>query len=185
MSGIPIYMDLNGKFILLVGRGSQTEEKWEKLRLFDADVRRANCLCAADLAERPAFVVIGDVEEEDAGRWSTLCMERGIPVNVVDRPELCSFFFPALIRRGELTVSVSTGGTNPAAAAWLRGEIEHLLPERTEEILEWLGDMRLTLKAAYPAARRRTILKEMTSCAFGLQRPLTEEECDRILKGLE
>ena len=185
MSSIPICVELKGKQILLVGAGNQTEEKWEKLRLFDADIHRADRLCAADLEDCPAFVVIGDAEEEDARRWSALCMERGIPVNVVDRPELCSFFFPALIRRGDLTVSVSTGGTNPAAAAWLRGEIEHLLPEKTEEILEWLSDMRLTLKEAYSAARYRPILREMTARAFALERPLTAEECERLLKGLK
>ena len=185
MSCFPMCVELAGKRMILVGKGPQTEKKRETLLPFGAEIYWVDMLTAEDLEPRPAFVVVGDLTDEQARHCSALCMERGIPVNVVDQPQLCSFFFPALIRRGELTVSVSAGGTNPAAAAWLRGEIEHLLPERTEEILEWLGDMRLTLKAAYPAARRRTILKEMTSCAFGLQRPLTEEECDRILKGLE
>ena len=185
MSFFPMCVELKDKWILLVGTGAQTAEKLDKLRPFGAVLTRVDTLRAEDLQPRPVFVVVGDHSEAEARRCSMLCGEQGIPVNVVDRPELCSFFFPALISRGELTVSVSTGGKSPGAAAWLRGRIEQALPDKMEEILEWLSDIRRQLKSEYPAAVYGPILKQMTERAFAEQRPLTQEECAGLLGELK
>lgn len=47
-----------------------------------------------------------------------LCKAKGIPVNVADSREESTFLFPALVRRGTLTVGINTGGASPAAARW-------------------------------------------------------------------
>lgn len=181
MSYFPMCVDLTGKRILLVGGGPQIQEKAEKLRPFGAKLRFADTLTAAMLEERPAFAVIGDVSREQAGSYSRLCGEFCIPVNVVDRPELCSFFFPALITEGDLTVSVSTGGKSPGAAAYLRQQIQACIPERTGEILDWLGTLRQELKKICPDGDHRRTLKEVTIQAFEKNRPLTEAEWRRLL----
>ena len=178
MAYFPLCVNLEGARVLLVGNGAQIREKAEKLRPFGAMLYPVDTLSAEDLEPRPILVVVGDTEYSEAERVSALCKERGIPVNVVDMPELCTFFFPALIQRGDLTVSVTTGGKSPAAASYLRRSIEELLPERTEEILDWLGELREEL----PAEQRRMVLSRVVQLVFEKGRELTSAELDSTLQ---
>jgi siroheme synthase-like protein len=72
--------------------------------------------------------------------------ERGIPVNVVDDRELSSFIVPSVIRRGDLTVTVSTGGKSPLLAKMLRKKLEKILTDEYEELLNRLGEARERVK---------------------------------------
>lgn len=169
MGYFPMCIDLSGQTVILVGNGPQIQEKLEKLRSFSARLRLLDTLTAEDLRERPAFVIVGDQEPGEAERISRLCSGHGIPVNVVDEPALCTFFFPALITAGDLTVSVSTGGKSPAAAAYLRQQLRPQIPDQTEAILDWLFTHRACLG-------RMGILRQATAMAFTQNRPLTPQE---------
>ncbi len=79
-------------------------------------------------------------------RIHALCGERGILVNVVDAPELCSFYVPSVLRRGDLQIATSTNGRSPLLAAWIRRRLESLFPPAWERYLEWLGDARRELR---------------------------------------
>ena len=93
---------------------------------------------------------------------SRLAREKKKPVNVVDDAELCTFFFPALIRRGGLVVGVSTSGKSPAYAGHLRREIETLVPDHIEEILDTLESCRSWLPEILPEQKDRgQFLKEL------------------------
>ena len=93
---------------------------------------------------------------------SDLSKAAGKPVNVVDDAELCTFFFPALIRKGGLVVGVSTSGKSPAYAGRLRREIEAMLPDRIEEILCCLESCRAWLPELLPEQKERgAFLKEL------------------------
>ena len=175
MSYFPLCINLTGQRVLLIGEGPQTKEKLEKLLLFAPRLIRLPALREEDLYPRPVLVVVGDLDREASCRCSELCRERNIPVNVVDQPELCTFYFPALIRRGEMSIAITTGGVSPAAAAFLRRQIEQQLPLQTEEIIAWLDRLRRRLGNLPPVLRRR-ILKEATEEAFFRGYPLTEEE---------
>lgn len=175
MGYFPMCMDIRGKTVLLVGHGPQTDDKLAKLRPFAPVIQRLDVLQEADLTADVCFVVAGDLPGTEAERISGLCQKLRIPVNVVDAPGLSSFFFPALISRGDLTVSVSTGGSVPGAAGYLARQMENALPDRTEEILVWLSGLRRSLYEEEPQNARR-LLREATQRAFTLGRPLIDEE---------
>ena len=175
MGYFPLCIDLSGKTVFFVGDGAQIRDKAEKLKPFSAHMVIMSDLKEEALSQKPALVIVGDIEHKKAERISALCRERNIPVNVVDVPALCTFFFPAMIVNGDLTVSVSTGGSSPAAAAYLRKKLEADIPAGTDEILHWLGENRAALREA-------GILKEAVAAAFEVGRPLTREECERLGK---
>lgn len=182
MSYFPLCIDLTDALVFLVGSGPQIREKQTKLLPFEAKLCPMDTLAEKDFERKPSLVIIGDLDRSEAERYSSLCHQRGIPVNVVDMPELCTFFFPALIKKGALTVSVSTDGKNPSAAAYLRSYLEQQLPDRTDEILDWLQVQRQVLRSACPQESFRRILKAITSLAFTRNRPLTSEEVNQLLK---
>lgn len=184
MGYFPLCMDIRGRKVILVGEGPQIDDKMERLCPFDARLVRQDRLEPEDLTGDVAFVVAGDLDMAEAERVSALCRKNGIPVNVVDRPGLCTFFFPALITRGDLTVSVSTGGRTPGAAAMLRRRVAEILPDETEEILDWLASLRPRLYAALPKAEAGAVLREAASRAFSVGRPLTDGEMMDISRGI-
>lgn len=70
-------------------------------------------------------------------------------VNVVDDPELCTFIVPAVVRRGDLILSVSTSGSSPALAGHLRCELEEKYGPEYESLILLLKDIRGEIRAKY------------------------------------
>lgn len=178
-------VDLSGRLVILAGEGPQIKDKAEKLRPFGSVLRQVKELRPEDLDQDPAFVVVGDLDETAAREVCSMCAARGIPVNVVDRPELSSFAFPALITKGDLTVSVSTGGKIPGAAAFLRDSLATQLPDRTDEILDWLHSLRQTLYAGEKPAQAHRILRQATARCFAQGTPLTQEQLHAIVSSVK
>lgn len=172
MGYFPICMDISEQKVILVGNGSQINDKAEKLRSFCPGLVQTDTLTAEDLRIRPTFVVVGDLPYEAAQAVAALCKKQNIPVNVVDQPALCTFFFPSLITAGELTVSVSTGGKAPGAAVYLKKQIQELLPDRTDEILDWLSEIRPLVKKNCPPEQYAKIMRSLTEEAFAKGAPL-------------
>jgi precorrin-2 dehydrogenase/sirohydrochlorin ferrochelatase len=71
----------------------------------------------------------------------------GMPVNVADVPELCTFTLPSIVRRGDLQVTVSTNGKSPAFAGWVRDRIEAELQPYLLDALNLLAETRVALKS--------------------------------------
>ena len=98
------------------------------------------------------LVVIASTDDEEVNKKVYYdAVKRGILVNVVDRPEFCSFIVPATISRGDLNISISTGGASPALARNIReslekqfgneyGEFAKLLSETRRKILSEISD---------------------------------------------
>ncbi len=82
------------------------------------------------------------VEMSPIGEPHAACVRRRVPVNVVDVPELCTFTVPATLRRGALTIAISTNGSAPALAKAIRRELERLYPARFASIVARLGKER-------------------------------------------
>lgn len=100
----------------------------------------------------------------------------GVPVNVVDRPELCTFIAPAVVRRGALQVTVCTGGAFPALSRRLRRDLEARLPAAYEPLLSLLSAFREELREREPDAGARQ------AC---LRRIADGPEIDAFLEGDE
>ena len=90
-----------------------------------------------------------------------LCRARGVPVNVVDDPANCTFIFPAVVRKGPMTVAVSSGGACPVAAKMVRDKVAGALPDDFVAAVERLGNERENLKRDYPDPQvRRRVCEE-------------------------
>ncbi len=99
-----------------------------------------------DLAE--AFLVIAATDDTSVqARVFAEAESRQIMVNVADVPKWCNFILPATARRGDLSISVSTGGKSPALAKRLRGEMEDHFGKEYGELTEILGNLRSIILA--------------------------------------
>lgn len=189
-------MDIQDKTVILVGEGDTAREKLDILLSFGVKVKWFTAQCQEykndifpanksleenDLKPRPTFVVVAEVPEQEKKRISTLCRKNNIPVNVVDEPALCSFYFPSLITRGPLTISVSTGGKSPGGAAWIRRNLEQHIPDQTEEILEWAHTLRQRLREEESEINRKAVLRKAIASAFEKGSPLSQDEISVLI----
>ena len=74
--------------------------------------------------------------------------QRGVLCNVVDVPELCDFFYPAVVRRGDLQIAISTAGKSPSLAQKLRQQLEQQFGEGYAEWVAQLGETRQLILAS-------------------------------------
>lgn len=203
MAYFPFFTDLTGGRGLIVGGGQTALGKAERLLAFGpsltvvapevlpalADLPRVTVLRrafrASDLDRSLTFVIAAADDRQVNRMVSAYCKARGIPVNVVDEPEDCTFLFPALVRQGPLTIGISTGGTSPNAAIWLKEQIAGLLPDSLGDILDWLGSQRPVVKARLedPERRKQALARLF---AWGLEKdgPLNEAETSAALAEL-
>src|SRR5262249_60688211 len=100
-----------------------------------------------------AFVATGDQEGDRAA--AVAARAAGVPVNVADQPELCDFIMPAIIRRGDVAIGISTGGAAPALARLIRETIERVLPARLGELARFAAKLRLRIKDLFPRPEAR------------------------------
>lgn len=89
------------------------------------------------------FLVIASTSSEEVN-WhiSRLCAERGILCNIVDQPEKCSFIVPATVKRGDLTVAISTAGRSPALAKQIRRNLQENFGDEYAMLLSIMGKLR-------------------------------------------
>ena len=96
------------------------------------------------------YLAIAATDDPDVNREVWLEAEqRGCLVNVVDDPAHCHFITPAIVRRGDVTVAVSSGGTSPALARRLRERLETLIGPEYGELAALLAELRPELQSRY------------------------------------
>ncbi len=141
----PIVLDVRKVKIALVGGGPSAQRRLAQLRESGAEnlthyaeaLPGEEDLCAAQI------VYIADIDESDAERLAGICRENNVLVNVEDVNRLCDFYTPSVVRRGDLLVSVSTGGKSPGLAQMMRGRLEKMFGSEWESRLEVLAKARL------------------------------------------
>jgi len=104
----------------------------------------------------------------------------GCLVNVVDDPARCSFFVPAVVRRGALTIAVSTGGKSPALARRIRQQLESLFDPAYEMLLDLLSRLRPTVQATVSDPGRRAAFWERLLDSDALHRLRSGDEAGAI-----
>lgn len=173
-----VSLDLRGKSCLVVGGGKVAERKVLSLLKSRGEVTVISPKVTGYLAalinnqeisylEREyqkkdlegAFLVISATDSKDSNREVAKdCLERGILINAVDDPEYCNFIVPAVVRRGDLSIAVSTGGKSPAMAKAIREELEQQYGDEYELLLKKLGEIRKqVLKDVREQEKRETI----------------------------
>ena len=200
MSYFPFFMEIKAKKCLVVGGGRVALRKIEKLQPFGVDITVVSPAFCAEIERmegisrlhRPfiprdvegMFFVIGATDDENVnGEISALCREKNIPVNIVDDPEKCTFFFPALVKKGEFVAGFSTGGGSPLAAQYIRKKVEDAVPEGFDKVVEVLASVREQVKAEVPDIKKRErIFKEIFALALEKEGNITEEESRKIIR---
>ena len=175
MDYLPLHIDLRGQDCLVVGGGALALRKIELLIRAGAAVSvvaKACCDEVRDLAESGAvqltergyhstdadgrrLVIAATDDAAINARIYADCEARATWVNTVDAPELCSAIFPAIVDRGSVQVSVSTGGRSPTLARIVRGWIEARLPPRLGALADFVAERRERVAAAVPDLGRR------------------------------
>ena len=163
MRSFPIFMVLHGRRVLIVGTGEVAARKADPLRRAGAEVHMTAGFSPEDL-DGCCLAVGADAPEADLLALSAHAIARGIPVNVVDRPALCSFITPSIIDRDPVTIAVGSAGTAPVLARLLRAKIEALVPPAYGRLALLAERVRDQLRARLPALgpRRRALEQAFT-----------------------
>lgn len=162
----PVCLDLRGRPCVVIGGGSVAARKVEGLlecgarvtvvapalapalqTLLDQGRIEARLRPYADGDLAGAALAIAATDERDVNaRVADEARARGVWLNAADDPERCDFILPAVIRRGDLQIAISTGGRSPALARRLREDLERLLPAEYADLLPLLADVRAELR---------------------------------------
>jgi precorrin-2 dehydrogenase/sirohydrochlorin ferrochelatase len=184
----PMFLKLAGRPCLVVGAGSIGESKIASLVDASADVRVVAPEATPQVqswaglqkitwlqrAWEPSdlegmFLVVAATSSPDLHqRIYDEAHRRGVLCNVVDVPDLCDFYYPAIVQRGALQIAISTGGQSPALSQRLRKELEDEFGPEYEAWLAHLVDEREKLFAAKldPEERKRFLHDLASAEAF-------------------
>ena len=170
MNYLSIYLAVAGNKCIVIGASAIAARKAELLLMAGASV----CMIAPQIEEAVRDLVPGEalqiiqrafVESDLDGAVCVIvasddnhlnrtvseqAQARGVPVNVVGQPELCSFIMPSIIERGSIQIAISTGGTSPVLARLLRARLESIIPGAYGDLLALTREFRLPVKQALP-----------------------------------
>jgi len=162
MSYYPIFLNLEGETALVFGGGSVAERKIVTLLEYNALIRIVSRRLTdnlkvlveskkvqhvgEDFSEKylnNVFLVIVATDDRRLNRKiSEHARERGLLVNVVDQPSDCNFIVPSIVKRGDLSIAISTSGKSPALAKKTRKELESQFGREYETFLVLMGRLR-------------------------------------------
>lgn len=203
MAYFPFFMDVSAGDGLVVGGGAVALRKVEKLLPYaprltvcaPSFLPEFQALPGLTLLRRPfepsmvdgtLFVIAATGDQALNRQISALCRERRIPVNAVDDRDACTFLFPALVKRGPLSVGISTGGASPTAAVHWKEQIDRLIPEDAGELLDYLDGLRKVVKEAVPdGMARAAVFSILFDTCLEKGWPLSDEWLDGLLGGLK
>ncbi|HET8997956.1 MAG TPA: siroheme synthase CysG [Acetobacteraceae bacterium] len=169
MQHFPVFLDLKDRPVLVLGSGEIAARKADLLRRAGAAVHASGHF-TPDLLTGCALAVGAGAPEADLQALAAAARAAGIPCNVVDRPELCSFIMPAVIERDPITIAVSSAGVAPVLARLLRARIEAAVPPGFGRLAALAARFRDEIRRRLPdlATRRRVLERLFTGPAADL-----------------
>ncbi len=198
----PMFLKLEGKRCLVVGAGKVGEPKIGGLIDTGASIH-VIALEASDVVhgwardekitlELRAFVpedldgmALAVVATSSHSVNEAIYLEaqrRGVLCNVVDVPEYCDFYYPAVVRRGDLQIAVSTSGQSPSLAQKIRHQLERQFgPGYARWVAELGATRRLVLGTDLDPQRKRELLQSLAS-REALEAALAEESVNKLAK---
>ncbi len=160
MQNFPIFLSLTGRRVLVIGDGEAAERKADALRRAGGLVDTAPHFHPA-LLDNCALAIGADAPDADLAALSAAAQARGIPVNIVDKPSLCSYITPSVIDRAPLAIAVSSGGAAPVLARLLRARIEAMVPPAFGRLAALADRYKDELRQRLPdVTRRRRVLEQ-------------------------
>lgn len=202
----PVFLDLQGRPVTVIGGGRVAERKvgpllicgaavtvispslTRKLRLLvraGAIRHRARSWRRGDLAG--ALLILATTHSRMANARIAQSLDPNSRlINIADDPSRCNVIAPSIVTRGDLTIAISTSGKSPALARRIRRELEQSFGSEYGRFLKILGQVRTQLKARVPSmAKRRRILERLTgSDLLSLLRRGKQDEAMRSVRKL-
>lgn len=202
---LPAFFDLKGKRVLLAGAGEALVWKCELAAAAGAHVEVYASAGAgpelAELASAPpagtisihrrawraydlcgAALAIGALEDADARAFSGAACEHGVPVNIVDTPELSTFSFGTVVNRSPVVVAISTAGVAPVLGQAIRTRIEALLHPALAGWAAAAQGLRSAVKSRVPmGTARRETWRRFAERALAARTPPSEGELNELL----
>lgn len=205
MAYFPFFVELEGKKCLIAGGGMVAYRKALVLKDFGPEITvvamdmipemeqlAAECDKTMTLIKRAfedrdiqdADFVIAATSDEELNRYiSAFCRLQKIPVNVVDVQEECSFIFPALIKEEDIVVGISTGGSSPTIAQYLKKRFKEAIPSGFGMLAGQLGTYRELVKDRVPSLLVRTeIFKTMVKEGIRQGGVFTREQAIELIE---
>jgi precorrin-2 dehydrogenase / sirohydrochlorin ferrochelatase len=182
MDLFPIFLKLTGRPCLVIGAGNLAESKIESLRSAHGNVtviapsaspRILDLAASGEITYHQREYAAGDISDTQPTYFLVVTATNvpsvnravyleataaNVLCNAVDDPPFCDFYFPSVVRRGELQIAISTAGASPALAQRLRKEINAQLPLDTGDWLNDLGNLRREVTQMEPLNDSRKLL---------------------------
>lgn len=145
----PISLDLSRIRILLVGSGEAFARRLLQLQEMGAIqiVMHEDSLPEAHEIRQASILMVVGLDDETSAVLASIARLQGVLVNVEDKPSLCDFHFSSFVKRGDLTISVSTNGASPVLGQEIRSYIAGIFDEQWGEIVNIIGKKRLEWKS--------------------------------------
>ena len=205
MAYFPFFVELEGKTCLIAGGGMVAYRKALVLKDFGPEITvvgfemipemeqlAAECDKTMTLIrrgfedkdiEKADYVIAATSDEELNRHISVICRQQKIPVNVVDVQEECSFIFPALIKEEDIVVGISTGGSSPTIAQYLKKRFKEAIPKGFGMLASQLGTYRELVKERVPYLPVRTeIFKTMVKEGIRQGGVFTREQAIELIE---
>jgi len=195
---LPVFFDLRGKRVVVIGGGEPAAWKIELLAAAGAQVdvyaedvcEELSALALAPtsiiLHPRPwtpddlegAALAIADIEDDaEAHAFVAAAKAVAVPYNVIDRPEFCQFQFGAIVNRSPVVVGISTAGAAPILGQAVRRRIETLLPQTLTQWAQLAAKLRARVMDQLAAGpKRRAFWERLADRAFESRSPGASDE---------
>ncbi len=204
LAALPVFLKLDGRRAVVAGDGEAAAWKAELLAAAGArvEVFAANpsgeILHLAGAGSRGSITVsrrswedrdldgaamaVGALEGEDAAAFAAAARRKGVPVNIVDTPDLSTFGFGAIVARGPVAIGIGTDGVAPVLGQAIRAKIEALLPAALGAWAEAARRARAAVKARFPIGpARREAWRRFAEAALSARRAPMEGEVENLL----